>query len=348
MNPAVVGTAIGSLPHFDPSGACQLAARSLPQAPFWPQLPKRDFREGMYIQYSEGLPGARLDQERRKMYFQTDPEELAEEILAFTDSIMEDRVDDFAVSPEYSAGLHCFLAGGAQWVTPEAVFVKGHITGPISYGLTVTDQKNRPILYDALVSELMVQGLMMKARWQVRRLKQLHREVVLFIDEPYLASFGSAFIAVDREQVIGNLSLVVGAIQAEGARVGVHCCGNTDWTLLMDAGVNIVNFDAVSYCQSLSLYPKQLTEFLEAGGQLAWGITPSSSQIRAETAESVVRRFWDGVEMITYRGVPRELLLREVLVTPSCGAGSLETAEAERILQVTSEAAAALNDHLTG
>ncbi len=348
MSTAVVGTAIGSLPHLDPSCACQLAARSLPQAPFWPQLPKRDFREGMYIQYSEGLPGARLDQERRKMYFQTDPEQLAPEILAFTDSIMEDRVDDFAVGPEYSGGLHCFLAGGDQLVTQEAVFVKGHITGPTSYGLTVTDQKNRPIIYDALVFELIVQGIMMKARWQVRRLKQLHPEVVLFIDEPYLASFGSAFIAVDRDQVVGNLSLVVGAIQAEGARVGVHCCGNTDWTLLMDAGVNIVNFDAVRYCESLSLYPERLTEFLEAGGQLAWGITPTSSQIRTETADTVVRRFWDGVRMIAGRGVSRELLLKEVLVTPSCGAGSLETAEAEQILQVTGEAASVLNGSLTG
>ena len=348
MTHAVIATAIGSLPHLDPRSACVLAAQSLPHAPFWPQLPKRDFREGMYIQYSEALPGARLDRERRRLYFQTDPQGLAEEIEAFSNSIMEDRVDDFAVSPEYSAGLHCFLAGAGQFVTEQAAFVKGHITGPISYGLTVTDQNNRPILYDPQIFELIVQGLMMKARWQARRLKGFHPEVVLFVDEPYLASFGSAFIALDRDQVVDNLSLLVGSIQGEGARVGVHCCGNTDWTLLMDAGVDIVNFDAVSYCESLSLYPARLTEFLQAGGRLAWGIVPSSSQILAETVESVERRFWDGVQLITARGVSRELLLKDVLVTPSCGTGSLEAAEAERILQMTGAAAAALNDKLAG
>ena len=51
-------TIIGSMPHTDPVKACALIARFLRDIPAWPQLPRRSFLENMYVQYSEGFPGA--------------------------------------------------------------------------------------------------------------------------------------------------------------------------------------------------------------------------------------------------------------------------------------------------
>ena len=55
-----LATGIGSLPHTDSDKALDLIFKYTPQVPFWPQLPKRDKREGMVIQYSQGLPCLRL------------------------------------------------------------------------------------------------------------------------------------------------------------------------------------------------------------------------------------------------------------------------------------------------
>lgn len=49
-------TGIGSLPHKDAKSALDLIFEYCPQIPFWPQLPKRDIREGMLAQFSENLP----------------------------------------------------------------------------------------------------------------------------------------------------------------------------------------------------------------------------------------------------------------------------------------------------
>ena len=66
-----MATAIGSLPHIDAEEACAVTLRHLKEAPAWPQLPHRDFRENMYAQYSEGLPGVVIDGERLKVYCDT-------------------------------------------------------------------------------------------------------------------------------------------------------------------------------------------------------------------------------------------------------------------------------------
>jgi hypothetical protein len=42
-----LATGIGSLPLTDPDEAVALALRYLPEAPLWPQLPRRGFREHM-------------------------------------------------------------------------------------------------------------------------------------------------------------------------------------------------------------------------------------------------------------------------------------------------------------
>ena len=61
FSPRCLATAIGSFPHKDAAEACDLILRSIPDIPVWPQLPAVDFREGMEIQYSEGLPCVVID-----------------------------------------------------------------------------------------------------------------------------------------------------------------------------------------------------------------------------------------------------------------------------------------------
>ena len=87
----------------------------------------------------------------------------------------------------------------------------------------------------------------MKARWQIKMLKRLNPNVIIFIDEPYLVSIGSRYVNIPAGDVIRSLDEVFSAIREEGALSGVHCCGNTDWPLLLKRGVDILNFDAYNF-----------------------------------------------------------------------------------------------------
>ena len=58
-----------------------------------------------------------------------------------------------------------------------------------------------------------------------------------------------------RDDTVAKLGEVIEAVHAEGALAGVHCCGNTEWPILIDAGVDILNFDAFDYGDTILLYP---------------------------------------------------------------------------------------------
>ncbi|MEW6552786.1 MAG: methionine synthase [Actinomycetota bacterium] len=339
--PSMMATAIGSLPYTDPQEACGMTLRYLREAPAWPQLPRRDFRENMYAQYSEGLPGVVVDTERRKVFCDTSGDLLPgiEEVYR---AYLEGDLDPFRVSEEYAAGLYAM----AEMLKREGKvypLLKGQVTGPISFGLTVMDENNRPILYNDELAGAMVKLLNLKARWMESFLRETgaSEEVLIFFDEPYLVSVGSALVSVGPERVVDSLRQC-----AEGLTclTGTHCCGNTDWSLLFQAGLRVVNFDAYSYMESLALYPGEVAAFLEGGGVLAWGLAVNNQEIDGEDGESLARRFEAGVGLLVSRGVPRDLLLERAMFTPACGLDGVTPAQAERAYSLTAQ----LSERLRG
>ncbi len=146
--------------------------------------------------------------------------------------------------------------------------------------------------------------------------------------------------------MVAKLSEVVEAVHAEGALAGVHCCGNTEWSILIDAGVDIVNFDAFDYGETIALYPEAVKRHLLAGKALAWGIVPTNSaKIQSQTAESLLSKFSSVVDNLARAtGLDRELILRQALITPSCGTGSLPVTDAELVFRTLHEVSAALRE----
>jgi len=126
---------------------------------------------------------------------------------------------------------------------------------------------------------------------------------------------------------------------------GIHCCGNTDWSLLLSTNLNILSFDAYGYLETLSLYPKELRAFFERGGILAWGIVPTSEAIVKEDAESLVERFREGIKTLNKKGID-PILLQRAIITPSCGTASLPIHWAERACRLTAEVSKRLRDAL--
>src|SRR3990170_7914559 len=64
-------TGIGSLPHKDEKEAFRLILKNFPEIPFWPQLPKRSFLEGMVVQYSEGFPSLEWNEREQRVWVDT-------------------------------------------------------------------------------------------------------------------------------------------------------------------------------------------------------------------------------------------------------------------------------------
>lgn len=336
-----LSTAVGSMPHNDRKKAIEIIMKNL-DIPIWPQLPKLSFRESMYAQYSEGFPCLVVDEQKQKIFFDTDTDVLPS-LEKFYEKIISDDINYFKISQNYSVGFYEFIS---QLDASSLKFpsVKGQITGPITFGLKVTDRNNRSILYNEQFTDVVVKALTMKARWQVMELSKSAKgaKIIMFIDEPYLSAFGSAFTQVSREEVIKYLNEVIEGIHKENALSGVHCCGNTDWSVLMDTNIDIISFDAYGFFDGMTLYPEKLNKFFERGGVLSWGIVPSSEVINSETTESLTENFIEKIKQLIKKGISDSAVKSRYIITPSCGVGSLSEELAEKIIKTTKNVSANL------
>jgi hypothetical protein len=320
-------TGIGSLPHTDPEEACRLVLGTF-DIPFWPQLPGLSFREFMIPQYSEGMPFLRIDEARETIWIERDGDELT----SFYENYTEDL--KLPVSEKYAKGFYSFvdIIRGNHFR-----FLKGHVTGPLTFTLGLKDSAGRLVYFDEELREISLFVLKAKIRWQIEVLKKYAERVIIFIDEPVLSSLGtSSYLGVSPDETLRLLRETSDTVKEAGGISGIHCCSKADWPLVINSGVSIISFDAYDYLETISLYPAEFTAFLKNGGFLAWGIVPTTELIRGEDAGSIKRRFDQGVEMLS-KTIPADLFLSRILLTPSCGAGSRSMEETGKIFSTLTE-----------
>ena len=324
--PRALATGIGSLPHTDPRDALRVVFQNFPTIPFWTQLPRRDFRENMYAQFSENLAAVKIDPPHEWMGAVIDDSTMAQ-IEAFYARYLADDPNLFAVGQEYAAGLYALRDERAA--LRQARWIKGQVTGPISFGLKVVDQNLRPMLYDDSLRDVLIKHLARKEQWQENFLSDLGQPLI-FVDEPSLAFIGASVVALNRDEVIRDLEEVFSALHC---LTGAHCCGNTDWSLLLGTSVNVISFDAYNYAENLALFADDVRRFLDRGGALAWGIVPTvEEQIASETEESLVARLDAAIGLLVKKGIDRDLLYERALLTPACGLDTVSVGAAERAL----------------
>lgn len=335
--PPLALTGIGSMPFTDPDEAVSLILRLMPEMPFWPQLVRLGFREEMVAQGAGGLPALRLDLENRQVLL--DPEVSRETALAeFYELVWTGRLEPFALAPEEARGFYALLDQvKAKGNGPLAL--KGQVVGPVTFAGMVKGPDGKAILYDRELTQAVSQGLAKKAAWQAEQSRQAGRKAVVFFDEPILTGFGSAFLPVSREEVSTILQDCLEALRETGpVSLGIHCCGNTDWSLLLETPLDILSFDSYGYFDHLLLYQQPLVKFLKGGGYLAWGLVPTAAEeLARETADSLWERFASQVEQVAALGFGVKEVLGQSLLTPACGLGYLSPEAATRALTLLAE-----------
>jgi len=338
FQPNFLTTLIGSFPHTDTVDICQRIADTI-DIPTWPQMVHLSFHENMYTQYSAALPRTVLDEVNQKITFDTTGD-FTPELETFYMKYLDEDFDAFGLTPKYAAGFFAMMdilrATSSEWV-------KGQVTGPISFGLTVVDQDLRSVLYNELLADVIVKNMALNARWQIQQLRSVRPNIIMFVDEPYMASFGSAFISLSCEQAIAMMDEVFEAIHAEDALAGVHCCANTDWSVLLATQVDILNLDAYGYLDNLALYPEELRKFIDRGGIVAWGIVPNNEDIYSVNPQGLADQLHAGFALICDRAAARDVIITpdelaaRSLITPACGLGSTTAAIADKVIDILAQ-----------
>lgn len=333
---------IGSQPVQDHKTAMDLVFQYSPEIPNWVQLPIFK-HEGMMAQFEAGMPG--LTQKESTTFVDTRDEAFDEQMVAFFEeylSVVEtpQSWDEsrFVLSPHLAQGFFTLLDTLTE--PPDQLFaVKGQITGPITFCTAMKDQDGRSIFYNDTLRDAAVKLLALKAAWQVRRLRAMvDVPVIIFIDEPSLAGFGSSeFISISKEDIATCLHEVTQTIHAQGGLTGVHVCANTDWSLLLTPEVDIVNFDAYGYFEKFFLYADQVKSYLADGGCLAWGLVPTlqHDQVQATTLDDLWQLWQTQMKQVGAMGIDVQALQQQCFITPACGTGSLPKELGQKVLELT-------------
>jgi hypothetical protein len=344
FEPFCFATTIGSLPHTDVARGTALMFKNTPEIASWVQFPKRNRYENMMIQFTEGMPA--LVQDGDRTYFSTSINDFPGQLTSFYErylAVIEDENSDaleyFRLSLQYAAGFSEFVARLPKQIKlGRTIMLKGQVTGPFTLGTNLLDQNGRCSYYDDQLRDVIVKTIVLKALWQVVRLSEFGLPVMIFLDEPSLLGFGKqTFITISREDIIKDINEVVAAVHSHRGLVGIHCEENTDWSLLMETDLDILDFDAYDHMQGITLYPTELSKFFDRGGCLGWGIVPTLDReaVATETIPSLTARFEEGVQFLLSKGFDKDQLLRRALITPSCGAGGVLTVPlAERVLDL--------------
>ena len=343
---------IGSLPLDNHMAATKLVGAHTPEIPLWVQLPVYP-EETMIAQFLPGLPG--IERNRNGVSINVDAPSFDAEYLQFYEdylAVSDGKTDlsesRFVLTEDTAKGFFVFLdylAGGDH----PPVALKGQITGPVTFGTGVKDRHGKAIFYDERLRDAAVKLLSLKARWQARTLSRFGCPVLIFIDEPALAGFGSsALIGIGREETTACLEELIDGIHSEGGIAGVHVCGNVDWSFILDSSVDVVSFDAYSYFDRFLLYADHIKAFLDSDRVLAWGIVPTGNvdDIDRETADSLAGLWIDQANALEALGIPMAKLLKQSLITPSCGTGALDLYRAKKVLKLTRQVSDRLRNRL--
>lgn len=342
---SLAATAVGSLPHNTPEDATTLVWESFNIIPFWPQLSNVNSLEDMIIQYSQNIPGLVVNEKEQTFSFDSESEEfylqLEEFYLDYDEIITEknyEKLEKYAITTPYASTIEPFCEKLRE-LKPK--FAKGQVIGPFSWGTSICDSENKCLFYEDTYRDIIVKGLTLKALWQIQKIRQSSPQTtpIIFMDEPTLGQVGtSAFLTIQEEELINSLKEISTVIQEHGGLSGIHCCGKTDWNSVLKSGTNILSFDAYSFHKNLTIYSQKIKDFLENGGYIAWGIVPTLDKdaLCSATFETLLEKLEIGISSLEAKGISKDLILKQSIITPSCGAGCLSVELAQKAMELTS------------
>jgi len=92
------------------------------------------------------------------------------------------------------------------------------------------------------------------------------------------------------------------------------------------------------------MYPEAVKAHLERGGMLAWGVVPTSAAIREQTVGNMVAHFEKMMDNLASKGIDKQLIVEQAVITPSCGTGSMAPDDAEKVFDMVSSLSKAMRE----
>ncbi|MFZ9595679.1 MAG: hypothetical protein ACO3A2_06325 [Bdellovibrionia bacterium] len=342
-------TGIGSLPHPHYPTALEWSFQL--SLPFLPQIPRRSPWEGMIPQALEGFPGLMLTGTKKVTlnwtHWQQQAETLSEQLKIAFDSCgtsagdfglktHPESLQAFEPTPQSMSCWHPFLWElGERGHALAKIQILGPLTAPWALSLENAPRQAPLVeLHTQVHQFLLARALAMTHAFLRRGITPL-----IFLDEPGLlvVNFKDSKGAL----ALSELKLFIQTLQAHGAIVGLHCCGQADWDSILKLPLDVLSLDT-SQClpQALQCSGAQaFSHFLKNGGRLALGIIPTTAEAGLEVIRG--KKLASSLLHLLEASFDASVLAQirtQSLLTPACGLATRSLAEADWVFRQLKEA----------
>ena len=332
-------TAIGSLPHHNIDAA--LAFSFQMGIPFLPQIPIRNPWEYMIAQALEGLPGlqampdgsVQLDINVWNGRHRSLDEKL---LVAFDHSDQHFAFEPFEPSAPTSSSWQPFIWELEERKTPVA---KIQLVGPLTaqWALQVKDGTSLE-KYPEVATQI-YRLVLARALAMGRRLQSLDVQPILFLDEP--AFFGFNGKNPRHLVALAELKLMIQTLKKNQIQVGLHCCSDTDWSIVLPLGLDILSIDVDLSLASLLSHEAAVEKFLGAGGRLSLGVIPTPKtpgSLQAMRARDLLGSLRSQLSaLLPGNASLQKKILATAIYTPACGLAFHSIPDAEAVLALLCE-----------
>lgn len=305
---------IGSLPHRDEHAAAAFSIGEFDIATV-PTLPRRSPAEGMIAQAIVGLPGVSLGQYGSVA---VDPSHLADDVPISTD-----------LTGDAFLGFRAFLEL-AEAIKLDGQAIKWQFVGPVTLGVALQRAGLRTTAAFSIAASAVRQHLQHISTMITTVLPTSPQLVML--DEPWLAELMAPDFPIPPSEAVDLISTAMAAL-SNTATVGVHCCGPSDIATMLATGPRVISVPATD---DLLDYAGYLARFLRDGGVISWGVVPTDGPALTSATRQVriLDTLWD--ELVE-RGVDREALHQQSLMSPVCGLAGHQVSVARRLARLSAE-----------
>jgi hypothetical protein len=311
-------TGIGSLPHTQMELALQMALAV--DVPYLPQLPAQNPAELMVPAALEGLPGLEAGEDGA----------CTVDLGAWEEgrAALDARIDTAVRSGDASA----FLPG----VAAARALAKAQLAGPATVRWSSRLSNGEPLSTHPGLDAQVLRLLLVRSLALVQAMRAAGATPVFYLDEPGLYVLDTTDPA--HLAVLTELRLLVTALRRQGALVGLHCCGNTRWSALLELGIDLLSFDVRLSLDAVLDEAGAVRRFLDQGGAFSLGLVPTDLGQEADPQELA-----RAVETSFAAALPdRPEALRHFMTTPASGLAMRTVLEAERIFAQLRAARSAL------
>ena len=276
MNLLLKNLPCGNLPYENLDGAVTMMLKMYEQSPYLPFLTKIE-KENIYSRTLLNIPCIKFKD--GKYFFGNTTKAFPVQLVQLEHDIsdLDKNIEKYAFE---SVFLKKYLKIIERIKPKEAVV---NLLGPFSISQILKTKDDIQLLSEMCYRKFIVLFLSLRAIWIIKKIKALSPKTkpIIVLDEPFLNMAGSVKRSeddVNQATIINLFSKVKDKIHEHGGVVCVHSFEKCDWQIPIDAGVDIISFDAFDNPNNLNIIPEKINNFLSGGGIINWAIVPIAGE----------------------------------------------------------------------